>query len=141
MSKYIRSNLAYLRAIRGKVSQSIVSGATGIAQKTLSALETGVSQGIEFNTLIKLCTFFKCTPNDLLVLEDVPDYTVPSSKSLKKADKIIAQGLKAAMNAPLQTPEEIWTEFEQIRARLQESSNKRTRVSSAIGKRKKLKSA
>ena len=63
MSKYIRTNLSYLRFSRGRLSQKAVSKSTGIGQKTLSALETGASKGIEFNTLLKLCMFFECSPS------------------------------------------------------------------------------
>ena len=76
MSKQLRTNLAYLRFINGKLTQKDVSEATGIGQKTISSLETGASKGIEFNTLVKLCTFFNCTPGDLLMLEDEVDDTV-----------------------------------------------------------------
>ena len=70
MARCIRTNLAYLRLIRGKVSQNTIAEATGIGQKTISGLETGASQGIEFRTLEKLCNYLKCTPGDLLILEE-----------------------------------------------------------------------
>lgn len=66
-----KTKIAYLRLENGKLSQRQVSEATGIAQKTLSALETGTSQGITFSTLARLCEFFSCTPNDILVLEEL----------------------------------------------------------------------
>lgn len=123
MSKYIRTNLAVLRAMRGNLSQRRISQATGITQKTLSALETGTSRGIEFNTLLKLCTFLRCTPNDLLVIEDEPEEIEPvSQEALSKADELIAKGLKMAMAVPIQTPEEIWAEFENVRSRIQASA-------------------
>lgn len=103
MSKYIQTTLPYLRALR-KLSQREVSEATGVGQKTLSALETGASQGIEFNTLVKLCTFFMCTPSDILSIEEEVENTPPSQKSLNKADELIARGLKAAMKTPAQAP-------------------------------------
>jgi len=124
MSKQIRSNLAYLRAVHGRVPQRAISEATGIGQKTLSALETGVSKGIEFNTLLKLCEFFKCTPGELFVIEDEPDTTPPSTESLSRADALIAIALKNAMQAPKQTTQEIWAEFDAARERLQDQSEK-----------------
>ncbi|MDZ4835412.1 MAG: helix-turn-helix transcriptional regulator [Candidatus Melainabacteria bacterium] len=121
MSKQIKSNLAYLRATRGRISQRTISEATGIGQKTLSALETGASKGIEFNTMVRLCEFFKCTPNDLFTIEDEPDTTPPSLESLAKADALIGIALQNAMQAPKQTSQEIWAEFDALRARLQAS--------------------
>lgn len=124
MTRYIRTNLARLRLEHGKLSQREVSQATGIGQKTLSALETGASQGIEFKTLIKLCTFFACTPNDILIMDEEPEDVPPSKESLEKADELIARGLKAAMSAPKQTPAEVWAEFDAVRTRLQQEQAK-----------------
>lgn len=119
MSKFIRVNLAHLRATRGKLSQRQVAEGTGIGQKTLSALETGASKGIEFMTLLKLCDFFKCTFNDLLVVDEEADNEPPTQEGLKKADELIARGLRQAMDTPAQTPEEIWAEFDALRERMQ----------------------
>ena len=65
MSKYVRFNLAFMRLVRGKLTQRDVALGTGLSQKTLSALETGASQGVEFGTIAKLCDYLRCTPNDL----------------------------------------------------------------------------
>jgi len=119
MGKHIRFNLPYLRATHGKLTQRAVSEATGIGQKTLSALETGASKGIEFKTLITLCEYFKCSPNELFVIEEDPDFSPPSEASLAKADLIIGQALQRAMKAPSQSPEEIWAEFDALREKLQ----------------------
>ncbi len=118
MGKYVRFNLAFMRVIRGKLTQRDVALGTGLSQKTLSALETGASQGVEFGTIAKLCDYLKCTPNDLFVLESETAYATPSSNSLKKADEIIARGLKRAMQEPEQTPEEIWSEVDARRERM-----------------------
>jgi DNA-binding Xre family transcriptional regulator len=126
MSKYVRANLKYLRLVRGTLSQREVSLATGIGQKTLSALETGSTKGIEFNTLAKLCDFFHCTPSDILTVEDEPDAIAPSQKSLEKADQLITHGLQSAMSAPKQTAAELWAEFEALRERIQSSQSDTT---------------
>lgn len=119
MSKYVRFNLAFMRAARGKLTQREIALATGLSQKTLSALETGASKGVEFGTIARLCDYLKCTPNDLLVLEEEVADVAPSEASLKKADEIIAKGLRKAMQAPEQTPEEIWGEFDALREKMQ----------------------
>lgn len=69
MNQRVRINLAYLRVLRRKVSQTEISQATGISQSTLSILESGRTNSIDFNTLVKLCDFFDCTPNDILIIE------------------------------------------------------------------------
>jgi putative transcriptional regulator len=119
--KQVRFNLALMRATRGKLTQREVSLATGLSQKTLSALETGSSKGIEFSTLAKLCRFLKCAPNDLLILEDEIEDIPPSKESLAKAKEIIGRGLERAMSAPKKTPEEIWADFDTLRTKIQES--------------------
>jgi len=118
MAKNLHFNLALLRAARGKLTQREVAEATGLSQKTISALETGASQGVEFSTIAKLCDFLKCSPNDLLVLEEEVEYIPVSRKSLQKADELIARGLKRAMNAPAQSAEELWAEFDAVREKI-----------------------
>jgi len=119
MAKELRFNLALIRAARGKLSQRDVAEATGLTQKTISALETGTSKGVEFSTIAKLCDFLKCSPNDLLVLEDEIEDIPVSRKSLQKADELIARGLRRAMNAPAQSAEELWAEFDAVREKIQ----------------------
>lgn len=122
MSKFVRVNLAFIRATRGRVTQRDIALGTGLSQKTLSALETGISKGIEFNTMAKLCDFLKCTPNDLFLLEEEIIETKPSEESLKKADAIIVRGLERAMAAPQKTPEEIWSTFDALREKIQQQA-------------------
>ena len=116
--KQVRFNLALMRAMRGKLAQREVSLATGLSQKTLSALETGASKGVEFATLAKLCQFLKCAPNDLLILEDEIEDVPPSKASVSRAKEIIGKGLQSAMDAPKKTPEEIWTDFDALRNKI-----------------------
>lgn len=117
--KQVRFNLALMRAMRGKLTQREVSLATGLSQKTLSALETGTSKGVEFSTVAKLCEFLKCAPNDLFILEDVIEDILPSNESLLKAKEIISRGLEKAMTQPKKTPDEIWADFDALRLKVQ----------------------
>lgn len=119
--KQVRFNLALIRATRGKLTQRDVSLATGLSQKTLSALETGASKGVEFSTLAKLCQFLKCAPNDLLILEDEIEDIPPSKESLAKAKDIVGRGLERAMSAPKKTHDEIWADFDALRNKIQAS--------------------
>jgi DNA-binding Xre family transcriptional regulator len=125
MSKFIKSNLATLRFNKGRLSQKQVSEATGIGQKTLSALETGSSKGIEFNTLLRLCEFFDCSPNDLLLIEEESiEYINVSEESRTKAKNLVALGLQAAMQNMNTDPEMVWAQFDAVRARMQQSAEK-----------------
>ena len=124
MSKYIRTNLSYLRFAHGRLSQKFISEATGIGQKTLSALETGTSKGIEFNTLLRLCTFFNCTPGDVLVIDQEADEVPVSEDARRRAKELVARGLKAALQDPITDPEKIWVEFDNVRSRMQETAER-----------------
>lgn len=117
--KKVKPRLALLRAVHGRISQSELSRQTGITQKQLSALETGKTKGITFDTLTKLCTFFSCTPNDLLELEPETEADLsPTVEELADANEIISRGLKRAMEAPKRPAQEIWAEFDAVRARI-----------------------
>ena len=122
MKMQVKSQLAVLRAKHGKISQSELSRQTGITQKQLSALETGKTKGITFETLAKLCLFFDCTPNELLQLEEIPEIeTSPTEEELSLADEIISLGLSRAINSPQRSASEIWAEFDTVRAKLAQS--------------------
>lgn len=119
MARNLRFNLALLRAARGRLTQRQVAEATGLSRRTISELETGASQRIEFSTIAKLCELFECTPNELMVVEEEIEVTALTPQSLQKADEIIALGLKRAMEAPAQSTEDIWAEFDAVRKRNQ----------------------
>ena len=111
----VKTRLAQLRAEKGRISQSEVSRQTGITQKQLSALEAGKTKGITFDTLAKLCVFFSCTPNDLLEIEEeLP----PTAEQIAEAVEIIARGLARAIQAPKRSADDIWAEFDAVRARV-----------------------
>lgn len=131
MSRQIRTNLAYLRFSHGRLSQKAVSEATGIGQKTLSALETGASHGIEFNTILKLCEFFRVTPGDLLIIEDEPAEEPVSEYAREKAKELVARGLSNAMRSEKLTPDEVWKEFDIVRAKMQDSSGSKSNQEAA----------
>lgn len=119
MKLKVKPRLALLRAVHGKISQSELSRQTGITQKQLSALEAGKTKGITFDTLTKLCMFFSCTPNELLELEPETEAEPPTTaEELANADETISRGLKRAMEAPKRSAEEIWAEFDAVRARI-----------------------
>lgn len=69
MDSRIKINLAHLRTSQGKVTQRQLAAATGIAQKTISELESGKTSAIDFNILLRLCDYFNCTPNDILIVD------------------------------------------------------------------------
>jgi len=66
----IRSNLSVLLAERNlKISQ--VSKDTGISRTTLTALYYNTGQGIQFETLNKLCLYLKTTPEKIISFHPV----------------------------------------------------------------------
>lgn len=114
----IRIQLAQLRTQHNNITQAELAEKTGISERQLGELENGQASGIEFETLSKLCTFFHCTPNDLLTVEE-SDETGSATESTKaKAQRIIAQGFAQAMAMPPRSPDEIWAEFDEVRARI-----------------------
>ncbi len=124
MALRVKPQLALLRVMHGKISQSELSRQTGITQKQLSALETGKTKGITFETLAKLCLFFSCTPNELLQLEEETEIdTSPTEKELSLADEIISRGLNRAIASPQRSPSEIWAEFDAVRAKIANSAS------------------
>lgn len=119
MRYQVVSQLAVLRAKHGRISQVELAQKTGITQKQISALESGNTQGIKFATLVKLCSFFNCTPNDLLSLEPAVKLTAqPSASHYKKAQALIARGLQEVMTDGPRTPEQIWTSYEAVREKI-----------------------
>ena len=70
--KSIRLRTPTLRADRGRMSLRELSRQTGIAESTLSRLETGKTKGIDFATLATLCDFFNVSPGEVLEREQHP---------------------------------------------------------------------
>lgn len=132
MKLKVSPQLALLRAMRGKISQSELSRQTGITQKQLSALEAGKTKGITFDMLIKLCIFFSCTPNDLLKLEPETEADSSTVEELAKADEIIARGLKRAMEAQPRLADDIWAEFDALRVRIANNASVSTEQKTSV---------
>lgn len=57
-----------------RVTFKEISKTTGLAETTLSRMTTGNSQGIRYDVLDKLCTFFDATPNDILAYDRDGDH-------------------------------------------------------------------
>ena len=124
MKLRVKPQLAVLRAMHGRISQLELSRQTGITQKQLSALETGKTKGITFETLAKLCLFFSCTPSELLQLEEEAEIDRSSTEEelSSLADEIIARGLNRAMSSPRRPASEIWAEFDAVRLKIANSA-------------------
>jgi len=64
----IHLRLPVLRAER-RLSQRQLAARAGVRPDTISALERGDSQGIQFDTLARLCEALDCEPGDIFDLE------------------------------------------------------------------------
>jgi DNA-binding Xre family transcriptional regulator len=117
MGDLVKLELAVLRAKHGRITQSELARLTGITQKQLSALERGVTCRIDFGTIWKLCTFFRCTPNDLLTLS--PPVT---DEETAAADRLIDIGLQRAMQAPPMSADAVWAKFDAARTAIAASA-------------------
>ena len=58
-----------------RLTYADLTEATGIAASTLSHLAQNKSRRIDASTIERLCEFFRCGLDDLMVLEDDPDET------------------------------------------------------------------
>ncbi|MFB2973289.1 helix-turn-helix domain-containing protein [Aerosakkonema sp. BLCC-F183] len=117
----VKTQLAELRAKYGNLSYEEIAAYTEIDRQQLSALENNEASSIEFVTLAKLCSFFKCTPNDLLIVnyeEQEIEPTPPTAEALLKAREIIKEGFALADTAPPRPAQEIWAEFEAVRSKV-----------------------
>ena len=71
----IRLRLPILRAER-RLSQRRLAARAGLRADTVSALERGESNGIQFDTLARLCEALDCQPGEVLELE-ADDHPLP----------------------------------------------------------------
>ncbi len=51
---------------RYKVTAKELAEKTGLGTNTISRLRNNKAKGIDFNTLEKLCNFFKCSVSDII---------------------------------------------------------------------------
>lgn len=72
--KRIIIRLGELRHRNGRrISQQALAKAAGVSQQTISNLERGTSQGIDFKTLLGLCDALECEPGQLLAVTEEPE--------------------------------------------------------------------
>jgi len=90
--------LPALRA-RRRLSQRQLAALAGLRPDTISALERGETQGIQFDTLARLCEALHCTPGDILLF-DRPDEHVAPVLGGPDEDALIAQRLAELDHAP-----------------------------------------
>lgn len=65
----VRNNLRVLMAKR-KMNIQELSDATGLSRKSISKLYNETSIQITFDVIATLCTFFNCSVDELLYLEE-----------------------------------------------------------------------
>jgi DNA-binding Xre family transcriptional regulator len=109
----VKTQIAQLRANYGNISYEEIAEYAEIDRQQLRELESGEARAIEFMTLAKLCAFFQCTPNDLLMVElEEEENAPPSPEEKAKADEIIKRAYARAEAMPPRPAEEIWDSFE-----------------------------
>ncbi len=57
----------------------------------------------------------------MLLIEEEPQDMPVTEESREKAKLLVARGLQAAMQAPPATPEQVWAEFDRVRAKIQDA--------------------
>jgi DNA-binding Xre family transcriptional regulator len=61
--------LPEIRARHGRMTLTEISKRTGIAISTLSRLDSGKAQRLDYETIVPLCKLFKMQPGDFFRLE------------------------------------------------------------------------
>ena len=69
----LKNNLRILMAQKGVRTMVELEEKTGVSRQVLDRLDKGKSKRLDFETVVKLCTFFDCTPGDLLYLDEKGD--------------------------------------------------------------------
>ena len=102
----ISVRLGLLRVQR-HLSQRKLAELTGLRPDTISSLERGASEGIQFATLAKLCDALQCGPGDILALDTdadpVPVLGGPDEDTLI-LDRLAASGWPGLIDEPEQAP-------------------------------------
>jgi len=66
-----RENMRRAETGEPALSQALIARESGVPQSVISTLSTGKSRRIDFDTINKLCTFFRIPPGELF--EYIPD--------------------------------------------------------------------
>jgi putative transcriptional regulator len=85
--------------IQRRLSQRQLAALAGVRPDTISALERGDTQGIQFETLARLCEALQCTPGDILLFQEPDDHHAPVLGGPDE-DAVIARRLAELDRAP-----------------------------------------
>jgi CBS domain-containing protein len=72
-----------------KLTLRKLSGLVDINKNTLSRLRSGTTERLNLDTLEKLCRFFNCTPNDLLLYSKEGRGTISAGRRETMKDKLV----------------------------------------------------
>ncbi len=91
--------LAELRH-RRRLSQRALAAIAGVRPDTISELERGVSQGIQFETLARLCAALNCAPGEFFELrsDTLDQHEIPVLGGADE-DEILSARLRLAQSA------------------------------------------
>ena len=70
MTKVLRNNLRLLMAQNGIRSMVELEKKSGVSRQVLDRLEKNKSKRLDFETVVKLCELFNCTPGELLYIDE-----------------------------------------------------------------------
>lgn len=69
MAKVLKNNLRILMAKHGIRSMVELERLSGVSRQVLDRLDKDKSKRLDFETVVKLCDLFNCTPGDLFYLD------------------------------------------------------------------------
>lgn len=70
MAKVLKNNLRILMAKKGVRTMVDLEAKAGVSRQVLDRFEKDKSKRLDFDTIVKLCSFFECEVGDLLFLEE-----------------------------------------------------------------------
>lgn len=65
----LRNNLRILMAKNGIRTMVELEEKTGVSRQVLDRLDKGKSKRLDFDTVVKLCSFFECNVGELLYID------------------------------------------------------------------------
>lgn len=110
---YHLKELMHQKAVKmdTKLTYADVVEATGVSRSVLARMASRKGYHVSTEAIVSLCTYFNCTPNDLITIRSAPPAT-PAEKNIKPLNMSDLQRLRWKIRIPspalIQTAENIW---------------------------------